>query len=561
MAPRDSLPDPGDWRAAFDGAPDAHYLADGYGRVLAANAAAVQLHRRSRSELEGETFFDLGLVDRASWRAARRRLDHAEATPFTPGVRPLPLPDGGSIQVEFRVTRIRGGEPRFLLGVARDVTAERDRCRQLEHLAFHDTLTGLGNLAGFRARLRELVVHGLRDSRELWAVLLLDLDHFKNINDSHGHAEGDRILCEVATRIQATIRRSDHAFRVGGDEFAVVARHLGHPEDAAQVAQNLVDATGRAVRLSGTIQRLGTSIGIACYPRDGDTAGQLLRRADSALYAAKSLRCCYRFWARVMDQAAADRLILRRGVARALERDELSVEFQPIHDCADPSGRPAAVEALLRWGPAGGPTLSAGSFVGLAEEIRVIRPIGEWVLGRACAMGSQLRRATGRSVPVGVNLSASELGRDDLLEVVRTALDDAKLAPEGLQLEFTAGDAAESGETGLERLRRLADLGVSLALDDVGAGQFPYATLRELPLATLKIDGALVRQVTESEIDARIVGSLVELARAADCRSLAEAVETPAQLRRVRELGCELVQGYATSPPLSADDLVGRFSR
>jgi diguanylate cyclase (GGDEF)-like protein/PAS domain S-box-containing protein len=554
-----STPTQGDWRAAFDGALDAHYLADAEGRVLVVNQAAADLHRRTASEIVGRSFVDLGLTSGAVWQPARSRLGVPGAAPFTPDERQVSRADGGALWVEFRVSAIQAGAGHRLLGVARDVTSVHRRREQLEQLAYHDTLTGLTNLAGFRARLRELIVHGLRDSREGWALLLLDLDHFKEVNDSLGHMEGDRVLRAVADRIEAGIRASDHAFRVGGDEFAVVARHLAHPEDAAQVAQNLLDRLGAATVIPQPSPGLAASVGIACYPRDGDTAGLLLRRADSALYAAKSSRGCYRFWARDMDRAAADRLSLRHSVAVALERGELSMVYQPIHRCGDPAGGPTAVEGLIRWQPAGGAPLSPGSFVDMAEEIRVMQPIGEWVLRRACEMASRLQRSTGRLVPVGVNLSAVELARPDLVGLVMDTLGQADLTPEALQLEFTTESAEGCGESGLERLRRLADSGVSLALDDVGAGQFPYGTLRDLPVRTLKIDGELISRVTDSELDARIVRSLVQLARGLGAHSLAEAVETEAQIQLLREFGCELVQGFATGRPQTATELLGRL--
>jgi diguanylate cyclase (GGDEF)-like protein/PAS domain S-box-containing protein len=560
MATGGTRPDHEDWGAAFDGAPDPNYIADLDGKIVAVNRAAIDLHRLSRPEIEGQTLIDLGLIDAASWQSACGAITAGESPHLATTVRELGRAGGEPRWVEFRVVPIRRGALTRVLGVARDVTASRRHQEQLEHLAFHDALTGLSNLAGFRARLRELIIHGLRNSSESWAILMIDLDHFKAVNDTLGHSGGDRVLRSAAERIQAAIRTSDHAYRVGGDEFAVIARHLTHIEDAAQVAHNVIRALSSETLLAEAPVQLGGSIGIVSYPQDGDTAGQLLRRADSALYAAKSLRGGFRFWNTTMERAATDRLLLRRGVACALKRGELQMAFQPIVRSDDPAGGPAAVEGLLRWNPVVGPPISTREFLELAEEIRVIRPMGEWALEQACSMAACLRSALGRSLPVGVNLTASELERPDLVELVQDSLSDAALPADSLQVEFTAGGAEGSGESGLEHLQRLADLGVSLTLDNVGVGRFPFGILRNLPVRTLKIDGDLVTRIADSELDSRIVHSLIDLARGLGARSLADSVETGEQLRRVQELGCELVQGRVSCPPLAGPELIRRLA-
>ncbi len=550
-----------EWGVAFENAPDAQYIADLDGTIVTANGAAERLHRLTGADLGGQSLVDLGLVDQGlSWRAACRSIEVGERPPMAPTVREVEREDGTRIWTETRLVPLHQSDRTRVLGVARDVTMSRQRQQQLEHMAFHDTLTGLSNLAGFRARLRELIVHGLRESGESWAVLMVDLDHFKAVNDSLGHGTGDRVLRQAAERIQAAIRSSDHAYRVGGDEFAIVARHLARTEDAAQVAHNVIRALRKTrVREDANLQ-LGASVGIVCYPVDGDTAGLLLRRADSALYSAKQGRGRYRFWNPGMERAAADRLLLRQGVACALARGELQMSYQPIVPSGTPGQLPIAVEGMLRWDPISGAPVSCRELLDIAEEIRVIRPIGEWALGQACGMATELREVLGRNVPVGVNLTASELDRPDLVELVQDCLGEADLSPAALQIEFTAGGAEEAGESGVEHLRRLADLGVPLALDNVGTGRFPYGVLRRVPVQTLKIDGDLVNRVDDSDVDSRIVHSLIDLAHGLGARSLADSVETGGQLRRVHELGCELVQGRFTCPPLSGPELMRRLA-
>ncbi|MGF3023393.1 sensor domain-containing phosphodiesterase [Methylobacterium aquaticum] len=422
-----------------------------------------------------------------------------------------------------------------------DITARKAADAQVAHMARHDGLTGLPNRALFRDSLdRRLSV--VRRHGGTCGVLYLDLDAFKAVNDTFGHAAGDALLRAVAERIRAALRQEDLPARLGGDEFAVLLGGEADAASAAATAERLISSLREPVDLGGPRATVGVSIGIAVAPEHGSDSDLLLKRADLALYRAKSEgRNTHRLFAAAMDQAAQDRHRREIDLRLALRRGEFTLHYQPVVDLA--GGRVAAVEALLRWNhPDRGP-LGPAAFLSLAEETGLIVPLGEWVLNRA------LRDA--RALPPGmrmvVNVASAALRQDGLASALRAALAATGTPPESLELDIAEGAIPE--ETG--RLADLADLGIGLALDDFGAGASSLGALRRLPFGRIKLDPALSACPEQADLLRAIVG----LGRALGRDVIAKGVETPAQLAAVRAAGCTAAQGFWLGRPVPFGDL------
>jgi diguanylate cyclase (GGDEF)-like protein len=439
-------------------------------------------------------------------------------------IRTVPLPTGGAVRTYT------------------DITARKAAEAQVAHMARHDALTGLPNRALFRDSLDQRLA-ALRRHGGTCGLLCLDLDAFKAVNDTLGHLAGDALLRTVAARIRACLRQEDLAARLGGDEFAVLLGGEACRRSAAATAERLVAALREPVDLGGREATIGVSIGIAFAPEHGVDSDALLRRADLALYRAKSEgRNTFRHFAAAMDQAAEERRRLELDLRLALQRCEFVLHYQPVHDLA--SGRVAAVEALLRWDhPTRGP-LAPAAFLPLAEETGLIVPLGEWVLRTA------LRDASGLppEVRVAVNVAGAQLRQAGLVSAVRAALAAAGEAPERLELDIAerAAEGAVAEENG--RLADLAALGVGLAFDDFGAGASSLGALRRLPFGRIKLDRSLAASVTSPE-STGLVRAAVALGRALGMEVTAKGVETEAQLARLRDEGCTGAQGFLLGRP------------
>ena len=422
---------------------------------------------------------------------------------------------------------------------------------QLVRLAQYDSLTGLANRALFHARLRDAIAHAKR-TKQLVAVLLLDLDHFKNVNDSLGHPVGDMLLTQVSERLTACARETDTVARLGGDEFAVIATNITHGDGAAALARKLLDALAAPFTLTRQEVFTATTIGITLFPLDDKEPDQLLKNADMALYQAKAEgRGKYRFYDAKMNARAQARKTLESEMRRALEHHEFCLHFQPKINTF--TGDLTGVEALIRWQHPERGMVLPGEFIPVAETTGLIMPLGAWVLHAACAQSAAWLEMGLPPVPVAVNVSAIQFKGADLIDTVTRALDESGIDPACLELELTETAIMDEAEVMTELLHRLRDLRLNVAIDDFGTGCSSLLRLKKLPVNKLKIDLSFVRNVTDDPANAAITKTIITLAKNLNLGVIAEGVETAEQFAFLRHHECEEVQGYYISRPLSGD--------
>jgi len=430
-------------------------------------------------------------------------------------------------------------------------TAElSDKAARLEHLANHDPLTALPNRKLFFDRLKQSLSRAEREGKML-AVLYIDLDQFKQINDSFGHAIGDEVLQEIAARLEKEIRDEDTIARLGGDEFAVVMESLKEAENTMHCVQRLNSVFKEPVTVRDLNFVLSASIGISLYPQDGNDAHTLLRNADTAMFKAKEAgRGTFQFYVEDMTRYAVERARLEADLRLALEKNELEVHYQPQIGLKD--GRIVGFEALLRWHHPELGMLPPNQFIPLAEESGLILPLGEWVLRTACWQITQWHSESLQVGVVAVNISARQLADYSLLDVVKKILRETGCHPEWLELELTESSIMTQTQQAVSVMSELRELGVHLAIDDFGTGYSSLAYLRQLPIAKLKIDRSFIKHVSENVDDVAIVRAVTALGKTLNLKVIAEGVETSEQETLLRDEGCDDVQGFYYSRALPA---------
>ncbi|GJD93158.1 bifunctional diguanylate cyclase/phosphodiesterase [Methylobacterium iners] len=461
--------------------------------------------------------------------------------------------DGGYAWVLARgrvVSRDEAGRALRVIGTHIDITARKGSEERLAHLACHDGLTDLPNRLLFRERLDQALAN-LSEAGGSCALLYLDLDRFKTVNDTLGHLAGDTLLKEVARRFQSVVSEGDTLARLGGDEFAILQRAGAHqPASADALAQRLIEVMREPVITQGQRVEVGVSVGIALAPRDASDAETLIRRADQALYRAKGDgRNTRRFYEAAMDEAVEEKRRLEMDLRGALTRGEFEVHYQPIMNAA--SGRVSSAEALVRWRHPAHGLVSPGAFIPLAEETGLIVPIGEWVLQTACRMASTWPS----NMRVAVNVSAIQFRNAGLVQTVMQALAASGLPAYRLELEITESVLMQDGPDVVDTLHHLRDLGVRTALDDFGTGYSSLSYLRRFPFDKLKIDRSFVQDIGNPST-AAIVRAIVDLGVGLGMTITAEGIETEDQLASLRQQGCNEIQGYHYSKPLQADTLL-----
>ena len=423
----------------------------------------------------------------------------------------------------------------------------RERARQL---ATYDQLTGFANRSLFQDRLDQAVASARRNRQKL-AVLFLDLDRFKSVNDTFGHLAGDALLRLAAQRIATCLRKSDTGARLGGDEFSILLTNLNDEVDATRVAEKLLATLREPAPIKGREYLLTASIGIATFPRDAASSDELLKRADAAMYSAKAAgRARYALFSATQNPVEQERASREQRLRAGVESRELAVHYQPVVDVT--RGRVIGAEALVRWRhPELGLILPA-EFLGLAEESDLIVAIGEWVLRAACEQASLWQRSGHPGFRIAVNVSPHQFQAGEFVAQVRSALRDFDLRPDSLELEITERSLLSGGQRTLAQFAMLRGLGVRMAIDDFGTGYSALAYLKQLPVDVLKIDQSFVRTVASDPADATITSTIVQMARALNLTTIAEGVETTEQMQLLASYGCSRMQGYlfgeATEP-------------
>jgi diguanylate cyclase (GGDEF)-like protein/PAS domain S-box-containing protein len=423
--------------------------------------------------------------------------------------------------------------------------------KRISHIAHHDALTGLPNRLLLYSSLTQAIANAKRHG-DMIALLFIDLDNFKRINDSLGHHVGDLLLQTTAQRLQACIRQGDILARLGGDEFVLVLSSLGHGGEAALVAGKVLKALDATFETAAHELHVGGSIGISVYPADGQDAEALMRSADTAMYHAKENgRGNYQFFTEALNIAIQHRVAVENQLRQALARGEFALHYQPQIDMQ--SGRIVSAEALLRWHQAGKGMVSPVEFIGIAEETALILPIGEWVLREACA---QLRRWHGdgyRELAIAVNLSPRQMSQSGFPELVGEILDDSGVSAAALDLEITESMLMQPTGENMTTLQRFSEMGIRLSVDDFGVGYSSLSYLKRFPVDTLKIDQSFVRGIEHDANDMAIADAIIGMARGLHLQVIAEGVETAGQAAYLKQRGCDLAQGYYYSEPLAAD--------
>lgn len=465
--------------------------------------------------------------------------------------------DGGEIEVLSFGRRVKFGERDAFLVALVDVTERRRAEARIAHMAHHDALTNLPNRVLFHDRLTDALGRRCGSAAEAVAVMCVDLDLFKNVNDSFGHPTGDRLLQLVSHRFMQCLRRTDLVARVGGDEFAVILNGIANPAEAGHLASQVIEALSAPYTIDDIEVVIGASIGISLSPGDGLTADDLIRNADMALYRAKSeQRGTHRFFEAEMDRQAQHRRALESDLRRAFASGEFELHFQPLIDIAQ--DRVTAFESLLRWRHPLKGMVSPAEFIPIAEDIGLIVSLGEWTLRKACAEAAKWPDG----VRVAVNLSPVQFRSRGLVQAVMTALAHSGLAPQRLELEITESVLLAETDSNLATLHQLRSLGVRISMDDFGTGYSSLSYLRAFPFDKIKIDRSFVREIADRPDCVAIVRAISGLGRSLGISTTAEGVETVEQLERLRLEGCTEVQGFlfsAARPAAEVSALLVQF--
>ncbi|TMG38080.1 MAG: EAL domain-containing protein [Chloroflexi bacterium] len=536
-------------RAVLESVPEGILTLDERLQVRSINSAAQRLFGVQVDEVAGKDFG--GLIaepNRGELRPQlrsylRARDERAQGTHETVGQRK----DGTTIPIEFTATRF--GSQRLLIGGLRDVSQRKAETEALQFQALHDPLTGLPNRSFLKERLETAILAAERDLRPC-AVLVMDMDNFKEVNDRLGHHVGDQLLREVAARLRGTLRKADMVARLGGDEFAVVPFGATDAPRAALIAEKILQALEAPVVIDETPITPAVSIGVASFPQHAEDAAALMRRADVAMYAAKRARSGYSVYASDQEDGNGSPTPLIGKLGHAIDQFELLLHYQPIVDLAD--GRPEKLEALVRWGHPKHGLLPPDDFIPSAEQTDLIKPLTAWVLNEALGQLHAWHKA-GFEVGVAVNLSARSLADVELAPTVADLLRTWQIPPDKLTLEITERSilSAEADPT----LRCLHEIGVRLSVDDFGTGYSSLTYLKRLPVAEIKIDKSFLADLAQSRDDAAIVRSTIDLGHNLGLRVVAEGVETAETATLLGELGCDLAQGFHISYPLPAAQL------
>jgi len=534
--------------------PQPIFFKDAEGHYLGVNKAWERFFGIVREKFVGKTVFELYPDDPQLARRHHARDVELFASPgsqsYEAAIRDA---QGGMRQTIYNKATFNrsDGSVAGLIGTITDITEQRRVEEQVRHMAHHDALTQLPNRALLQDRVGQAIAKARR-SGEVLALLFIDLDRFKTINDSLGHAVGDRLLQAVAARLLGCTRAADTVARIGGDEFVVLLGDLGRAETARHVAQKVLDELSAPLALGAYNLQVTPSIGIAAFPEDGEDVDTLMRNADTAMYHAKQAgRSNFQFFTAAMNEATQQRLQLEGDLRQAIERGELSLHYQPLLDLR--SGGIAGFEALVRWRHPQRGMIPPSEFIPAAEDAGFIRAVGEWVLRAACTQGVAWHRSGHAQLQVAVNCSAKQFQDDGFVDAVARVLRETGMPAQRLELEITEGVIIQGSAQVNARFQALEAMGVRISIDDFGTGYSSLSYLKRLSIHRLKIDQSFVRDIGTDPNDAAIVSAIVTIAHSLGLDVVAEGVETAEQLAYLRSVGCDTAQGYLFSEPLPAE--------
>jgi diguanylate cyclase (GGDEF)-like protein len=557
--------------SVFENAPFSIIETDPTGVIQAMNGAAERLTGYKAAELVGKAA--ITILHEPS--ELTRRPDDSDTGDDGPGLEGFDLltakaangevderewtymrRDGTTFPVHAAVTAVRDGAGKVsgFVAIASDITERKQLMTYLNHMASHDQLTGLPGRTLLRERIAEAIEKAMLHGRKV-AVFVIDLDHFKRMNDSLGHRAGDEVLVGMAERMRQSLRRSDTLGRLGGDEFVIVMPHIANLTDMERCAKRLVERVSSTAQVGDLEVNLTASVGVCVYPDFAEDVDSLLERADAAMYAAKEGgRNQYQVFADAMLKESQDRLSMDTALRHSLAREELFLHYQPLVSLT--TGRVIGMEALLRWHHPKLGVVSPGTFIGLAEETGQIVPIGEWALKQACKQAKALCDELGMDLSVSVNLSPRQFEQTNLLEVIDEALKDSGLSPKNLQLELTENTLMINSASNLEKLQQIRQMGARVAIDDFGTGFCSFSYLLQYPVDRLKIDQSFVMKAVTEPNAATVVRTIVAMSHHLGIKVIAEGVETPDHLRFLAQRNCDEAQGYYFSRPVAAAGFV-----
>jgi diguanylate cyclase (GGDEF)-like protein/PAS domain S-box-containing protein len=499
---------------------------------------------RKMEETEPQGNPGLAGFDLLTAKAAHGELDEREWT--------YVRNDGSTLPVHVAITSVKDdtGKATGFIAIASDITERKQLMTYLNHMASHDQLTGLPGRSLLRERIAEAIEKAMLHGRKV-AVFVIDLDHFKRMNDSLGHRAGDEIIVGMAERMRLALRRSDTLGRLGGDEFIVVMPHIATLQDVQRCAKRLVDRVASTALVGDMEVNLTASVGVCVYPDFAEDVDSLLERADAATYAAKSNgRNQFQVFADAMLKESQERLSMDTALRHALVREELFLHYQPLVSLT--TGRVIGMEALLRWHHPKLGVISPATFIPLAEETGLIVAIGEWALKRSCQQAKALCDELGMDLAVSVNLSPRQFEQSNLLQVIDEALAESGLPPKNLQVELTENTLMINSASNLEKLQQIRHLGARVAIDDFGTGFCSFSYLLQYPVDRLKIDQSFVMKAVTEPNAATVVRTIVAMSHHLGIKVIAEGVETPEHLRFLAQRKCDEAQGYYFSRPVAA---------
>jgi diguanylate cyclase (GGDEF)-like protein/PAS domain S-box-containing protein len=548
------------YATVFSSASEGMTITDAASRIVAVNPAFCSITGYAESETLGQTpaLLNSGRQDRDFYRQMWATLD---AMGTWRGEIWNRRKDGAIYPEWLSITAVRdeSGRTSHYIGIFSDITERKESEQRIHHLAHHDALTGLPNRLLLDDRIEQALLKSKR-SDSMTAVLFLDLDRFKNINETLGHEIGDELLVQAVKRSGTVLRETDTLSRHGGDEFVIVLPELDQPQDATLVARKLLQAFSQPYRLAGHELTVTASIGIALHPDDGVTASELLRNAETAMYHAKEEgRNTLRFYSADMNFASLGELLLETHLRSALGRGELLLHYQPKIDAK--TGIMIGAEALMRWNHPEQGMISPALFIPLAEECGLITALGEWALHTVCTQQRAWLDAGLAAVPVAVNVSALQFAHQDIPALVAAALAASRLTPDLLELELTESLLMHNAEHAAAVLGNLRGMKINLAIDDFGTGYSSLSYLKQLPVQSLKIDKSFVQDIDEDGENIKLAAAIIALAHGMELQVIAEGVETEAQRSYLARHGCDQFQGYYFDRPMPAEAFAQRLPR